>query len=373
MKHTFADKQKNCSLRSPWGDDDKDNDIDKLLNSLNKGFKKFLGQNGGGDIGPSGSSSGIFATILAIIFIVWAATGLYIVEEDEQAAVLRFGKFVRIANPGPNYHAPFPFEKIIKHKVTIHQIEEFGYRSSSDGSNDDKFRSFARKVEARPVAEESLMLTGDENIVDINFLVRWKIDNIKNYTFNVQDPRSTVKMAAESAVREIIGNTKFAEAQTEGRSMVEDKSMKLLQEILDSYDSGIIILGLQMLKVDPPQQVIDSFRDVQTARADKERLINEAIAFRNNLLPEARGEADKIVQEAKSYSHEVIALAEGEAKRYMKLLEQYKTSKGVTRTRMYMDTMEHVLSGAKKIILDDKAKAMMPMMMPINNISKPSE
>ncbi|AZL15648.1 FtsH protease activity modulator HflK [Rickettsiales endosymbiont of Stachyamoeba lipophora] len=353
--------------KKPWGSQKNNPDLDELFKQTQQKFKKVFGGNNGPETpGPFGFGSSVLLSLIIIITIVWAATGFYIVEEEEQAVVLRFGKFARLANPGPNYHIPFPIEKAIKHKVTNHQIEEFGYRSS-DNSTKDIFSG--RKLDARNIIEESLMLTGDENIVDINFLVRWKIDNIKNYTFNVKDPRLTVKMAAESAVREVIGYTKFAEAQTEGRARIEQKSMKLLQDILDSYNSGIIILGLQMLKVDPPQQVIDAFRDVQTARADKERIINESYSFKNDLLPKTRGQADKIVKESEAYQYEVIARAEGEMSRYKSIYEQYKVDKKVTKTKLYLETLEQVLGDVNKVIIDDNIKSLAPF-LPLSDLNQ---
>ena len=276
--------------------------------------------------------------------------------------VLQFGKFARVAGPGPNYHFPYPVEEVIKHKVTIHQVEEFGYRSAQT----DTVRM--RRADIRNIPEESQMLTGDENIVDINFMVKWKIDEIKDYVLNLQNPRETVKMAAESAVREIIGKTPFAEAQTMGRSKVENESMKLLQEVLDSYNSGISIVSLQMLKLDPPQQVIDAFRDVQTARADKEKEINQAYAFNNDILPRARGEAKKVVQEALAYKHEVIARAEGEASRFKAILEEYKKSRDVVKNKIYIESMETIMKKLDKIIIDPSAKNLVPY-LPLNQIT----
>ncbi|MBN8828828.1 MAG: FtsH protease activity modulator HflK [Sphingobacteriia bacterium] len=353
----------NKEKKTSWGQGE---EIENFFKNNQNKFDNFFKKNnpfGQDNMNFSGNNNFIYG-ILFILFAIWLASGFYIIEEDEQAVVLRFGKFVRIANPGPNFHLPYPIESTLKHKVTVHQIEEFGYRSAQN----DVYRS-NRRADLRNIPEESLMLTGDENIVDINFMVKWKIDNIQDYVLNVSNPRETVKMAAESAVREIIGNTPFAEAQTLGRSKVEVSSMNLLQDILNLYKTGITIVSLQMLKVDPPQQVIDAFRDVQTARADKEREINEAYSYKNDLLPRTRGEATKIVQGAIAYKSEVTAKAQGESSRYKAVYDQYKNAKSTLKKRLYIETMESILGDMDKIIIDQNAKNLVPY-LPLDKISK---
>jgi membrane protease subunit HflK len=350
---------------SPWGkrsekpspSPSQEELLNLLKNHQNK-FKRFFGSQA-----PKKPNK-LFAMVFFIIATLWLSTGFYTVEEGEQAAVVRFGKFVRIALPGLNYHIPEPIEVIYKKQVERIEREEIGFRSSS--TNDANMAS-RKSAQARNISEESLMLTGDENIVDINFVVQWKINNIEDFIFNISRPKETVKSTAESAMREIIGNTAFAAAQTQARSDVEHNVMKLLQNILDSYRSGIEIVALQMLKIDPPEEVIDAFRDVQTARADKEREINQALSYSNDIIPRARGEAAKITAEAEAYKQEVTSLATGEVSRFNAVYEQYKLAKDVTKKRIYLDTMEQVLSGVNKIIIDKKVSNVMPY-LPLNTL-----
>ena len=336
--------------------------IDNLEDLLKKGAENFKNKmsNNSGDDGKFFHK--FVAMAMGILGILWLASGFYIVEEDEQGIVKRFGKFARIAYPGPNYHMPFPIETSNTYKVTMHQIEEFGYRTSQIDNMQRLMGVSSKRPDTRNIPEESLMLTGDENIADINFLVKWQIDNIKDFVFNIENPRETVRMAAESAVREVIGNTQFAEAQTMGRSKVEEKSMIILQTMLDLYKSGIKIVELQMLKFDPPQEVIDAFKDVQTARADKEKLINDAFTYRNGIIPEARGKARKLEQDALAYKQEVISASQGEAARYKSIYDQYKNAKDIIRKRMLLETMESTLGDVSKLIVDKNMKNFTPYM-----------
>jgi membrane protease subunit HflK len=213
------------------------------------------------------------------------------------------------------------------------------------------------------------MLTGDENIVDINFEVQWRIRDPKAFLFNVRNPEITVKNAAESAVREVIGSTQIATALAEGRLDIEVKSKQLLQSILDSYKSGVEVVRLQMLKVDPPHEVIDAFRDVQTARADMERLINQSETYRNDIIPKARGESEKIVLDAEAYKARVIARAEGEAARFASVYKEYASAQDVTRKRMYLETMEEIMRGMNKVVIDDKVQGTVPI-LPLNDLGR---
>lgn len=350
---------------NPWGKKpgvDPSKEFDEFFKGeAFKGFKGSFSNNKEKPEFRPPSSSAVFG-LVGIAFLVWLASGFYIVEEEEQAVVLRFGEFVRIADPGPNYHIPTPIEKAIKLKVTRVEREEIGFRGGSGSTNQTR--------SGKNVPEESLMLTGDENIVDINFVVQWKIKNIQDYIFNIVGPRETVKSAAESAMREIVGKTPISDAQTQGRSLVEQSAKTLLQEILDSYGSGIEIVGLQMLKVDPPSEVVDAFRDVQTARADKEREINQADAYRNDIIPRARGDAEKIIQEAEAYKQEVVASSEGQASRFMAVYNEYKKAKDVTRQRIYLETMEDILKGMNKILVDSgKTQGVLPY-LPLSDLKQ---
>lgn len=330
-------------IESPWGPKrqppNNDNELDELLRNSQEKIQKVLrnGKNGG---------SKFFILIIFAVVLIWLSSGFYNVEQGEQAIVLRFGKFVRLAMPGLNYHIPDPIERVIKHRVERIESEEIGSRSAQqvDGV---QLRNTARQV-----PEESLMLTGDENLVDVNFIVQWKIRDIKQYIFNVLKPRDTVKSAAESAMRDVIGNTPIVIAQTQGRSVVESRVRDLLQHMLDIYNVGIEVVNVRLLKVEPPSEVIDAFRDVQTARADKEREINQAQAYQNDIMPRARGEASMIVQEAEAYKQQVIAIATGEVSRFNALYKQYQNAQQLTKKRLYIESMESILQNTNKIILD---------------------
>lgn len=351
---------------APWGQkpsSSQPNDFDALIKQSQDKFKDFFGGNFNGM-----NNAKLFLLILLGSFLIWLFSGFYIVDAEEQAVITRFGKFHRTADPGLNYRIPSPIEQDIKQKVTRIEREEVGFRSTGSTSAGNYVQT--RTTAQRNIPEESLMLTGDENIVDINFEVQWKIRNIKDFVFNVYRPKDTVKSAAESAMREVIGNTPIAAALAEGRSTIESKSKDLLQKTLDSYGAGVEIVRLQMLKVDPPAQVVDAFRDVQTARADKEREINQAQAYQNDIIPRARGDASRLVQEAEGYKQEVIARSKGDASRFVAVYEEYKGAKDVTKQRLYMETMEDILQGMDKIIIDSKGSQGVLPYLPLPQLTK---
>ena len=330
-------------------------DIDEIIKKIQDRIKKFF---------PGGSASGgrpiIFGLI--ILLIVWALSGLYRVLPDEQGVVLRFGKFVSTTQPGLNYHIPFPVESVLTPKVTKVNRIDIGFRSERDSG----FTSTA----VGDVPEESLMLTGDENIVNIDFSVFWVIKDAGNFLFKIQDPQGTVKAAAETAMREVIAKSKLQSILTEGRSKIEINTQEIIQEILDEYNSGIQITQVQTQKADPPDQVIDAFRDVQAARADMERSKNEAEAYANDVIPRARGEAQKILQAAEAYKKEVVAKAEGEASRFLAIYREYAKAKQVTQERMYLETMEKVLADIDKVIIDKEAGSGVVPYLPLPELQK---
>ena len=284
--------------------------------------------------------------ILIVIVALWAVSGFYRVLPDEQGVVTRFGAYVRTTQPGLNYHLPYPIEAATTPKVTRVNRVEVGFRYAGDGVA-------GRSDLQRQVDEEALMLTGDENIVDINFVVFWVINDAGHYLFNVRAPERTVKAAAESVMREIIGQTPIASALAEGRGRIEVQAREAIQGILDEYEAGVQITQAQLLKVDPPSQVIDAFRDVQRARADMERLRNEAEAYRNDIIPRARGEAEQIIQDAEAYRESVVADARGDAARFVDVFQAYDTARDVTVQRLYLETMQDVLTRTNKIIIDN--------------------
>ncbi len=295
--------------------------------------------------GGLGSGRGILVVVVAVV-LLWLLSGFYRVQPDEQGVVLQFGKWVRTTPPGLQYHLPGPIESVLTPKVTRVNRIEIGLRSVGEG---------IRETQLRDVAEESLMLTGDENIVDIDFTVFWVIKDAGRYLFNIRNPEATVKLASESAMREVIGQTPIQSALTEGRQQIENATHQEVQKLLDEYGSGIEIRRVQLLKVDPPQQVIDAFIDVQRARADLERLRNEAEAYRNDILPRARGEAEKMVQEANAFKEQIVNKAEGEAQRFLEYYESYKVAKDITVQRLYLETFEEVFRDMNKVIIDSSA------------------
>ena len=329
--------------------------IDDLISSLQKLINKFL---------PGGKSGGSKPIILGIVIlaVIWALSGLYRVLPDEQGVVLRFGKFVKTTQPGLNYHIPFPIERVLTPKVTKVNRIDVGFRGESDSG---------RSSGIGEVPEESLMLTGDENIVDINYSVFWVIKDAGKFLFNIQSPIETVKATSETAMREVIAKSEIQSILTEGRSNIEIEVQEITQLILDEYGSGIQITQVQTQKADPPSQVIDAFRDVQAARADRERSKNEAEAYANDVIPRARGEAEKILQEAEAYKKEVVATAEGEASRFLAIYGEYKNAKQVTQERMYLETMEKVLADIDKVIIDKNSGQGVVPYLPLPELKKP--
>ena len=333
-------------------------DIDEIIKNIQDKIKRFF---------PGGSASGgkpiVFG--LVILLIIWALSGLYRVLPDEQGVVLRFGKFVKTTQPGLNYHLPFPVEGVLTPKVTKVNRMDIGFRSERDSG----FGSSG----VADVPEESLMLTGDENIVNIDFSVFWVIKDAGKFLFKIQDPPATVKAAAETAMREVIAKSKLQSILTEGRSKIEIETQDIAQGLLDEYESGIQITQVQTQKADPPDEVIDAFRDVQAARADMERSKNEAEAYANDVIPRARGEAAKILQEAEAYKKQVVAAAEGEASRFLAIYTEYAKAKEVTQERMYLETMEKVLADIDKVIIDKNAGSGVVPYLPLPELKKRSE
>ena len=302
--------------------------------------------------GGFGGKAGIIVVVVAVIGL-WIASGFYRVLPDEQGVVLRFGERVRVEGNGLNYHLPYPIETVIKPKVTRVNRIEIGFSGGTQ------------------ILDESLMLTGDENIVDINFVVLWLIKDAGDFLFNVRRPEETVKAAAETVMREIVGQTPIAAALAEGRGEIEDKVRSGIQRVLDDYRTGVTITEVQLLKADPPGEVVDAFRDVQRARADQERLRNEAEGYANDIIPKARGEAERLIQEAEAYKQEVVARAEGDADRFHQVYVAYRAAKDVTTQRIYLETMEEILANANKILIDqDQAGTGVVPYLPLPEVEK---
>ncbi len=293
--------------------------------------------------GSGGLGKSAWLLILLVVIVVWLFTGVYRVQTNEQGVVLRFGKWVETTQPGLNWHLPWPIETALTPSVTTVQQIDIGFVAAGN----DRARAARRDVE-----QESLMLTGDQNIIDIDFTVQWKIADAGQYLFNIRDPEATVKIAAESAMREIIGRTDIQPALTEARGTVAAEARTLLQATLNEYEAGIEITELALQDVQPPRAVIDAFNDVLRAQQDRDRARNEADRYRNDILPRARGDALRVVQEAEAYKEQLENEAEGEAERFLSVYTAYKQNPDVTRRRMYLETLQGVLSGTDKVILD---------------------
>ncbi|MBL0318406.1 MAG: FtsH protease activity modulator HflK [Alphaproteobacteria bacterium] len=320
-------------------------DWDEFIKRSQDRFKGMMGNQR-----PHDNPVKLWTLGILIAVVLWLFSGFYIIQPGERGVILRLGKFERTTTPGANYHLPTPLESLLRVNVEKVNTEAVGF--SSNGT------SGRRKSNTQSEADESLMLTGDENIVDINMEVQWNIKNAKDYLFSVRDEaaENTIKSAAESAVREVIGRITYTDALL-GETRAENALAirKQIQEILDSYHMGVNVLTIQIKKIDPPAEVIDAFRDVQSARADREKDINQAEAYRNDILPRARGNAAKITQDAEAYEKALLAKSEGESQRFESVVSEYQKSPQVTKDRMYIETLESIYGGMNKLMVDKQA------------------
>ena len=322
--------------KDPWGNkggnkQDGPPDLDEVFKKLNEKVTSLFGGKGGKSGGGSaqGGAKG-FGFIAAVVLVLWGFSGIYIVDEGREGVVLRFGGFDRITSPGPHWYPRFI------ETVEIVDVER------------------VRSVNIGGTTHESLMLTKDENIVDIQFAVQYKVSNAKDYIFNVRDPDTTLRQVTETAMREIVGKNGMDFVIKDGRVQVANETKDLMQKILNVYKTGLVITNLNMQNAQPPEQVQHAFNDAIKAREDKERLVNEAEAYSNDILPRARGKAARMGQEAAAYRDEIIAKANGETNRFIKILTEYKKAPTVTRERLYLETMESVLGSSNKVMIDVK-------------------
>ena len=351
--------------KGPWGSGPQSGgstppDLEDLLRRSQDKLKNLL---------PGGNMGGRGFVLLGMAAIaLWFFSGFFRVDAQELGAVLRFGKFVRTATPGLNYHLPYPIETVLTPKALRVNKIDIGMRVVDD---------VRRGSTVRDVPEESLMLTGDENIVDVDFAVQWRVkpDGLGDFLFNIQAPEGTVKAVAESAMREVIGRSQIQPILTGARQNIETAVHDLVQKTLDDYGAGVQIDQVQMQKVDPASQVIDAFRDVQAARADLERAQNEAQTYANRILPEARGRVAQITQNAEAYREQTVAEAKGQTSRFLQIYDEYRKAPQVTRQRLYLETMERLFGGTDKIILDSGVGAgnsggVVPY-LPLNELTRP--
>ena len=309
---------------------------------------------------PGGFGSRVFWLVGAVAILAWLGSGLYTVGPNEVGLNLVFGRYVSKTGPGLNYNWPFPIGSVLKPAVTDRNAIDVGYRSLINPRTGES-------GEVEDVPAESLMLTGDQNIADVKFRLIWQIDPIhpEDYAFNLSHPRETVKAVAESAMREIVGRTSIQNLLTADRAQIEPAAQTLIQKVLDSYKTGVSVLQVQLLPVDPPREVIAAFKDVTVAQQDKDRLQNEAETYANKVVPEARGNAARIVQEAEAYRQQTVAEANGEGAAFDQVYASYRAAPAVTRERIYLETMEKILGQAPKTFLDQKGGAPVMPYLPL--------
>lgn len=328
-------------------------DIDEVLQQIQNRMRNAL---------PGGGEGGKGLVFLIVLLLgLWLATGFYRVLPEEHGVILTFGQWTRTQmEPGLGYHLPWPVQSLYKPNVTQQRRIEIGYRST-DSRGGEKVTD---------IPSESLMLTGDENIIDIDFVVVWQVMNARDYLFEIRDPQATIKKVAESAVREVIGQTPIQPALTEARQDIESRTLNKMQELLNSYQAGVRVVRVQLQKVDPPSQVIDEFNEVQRARADRERLRNEAETYRNDIIPRARGEAERMVQEAMAYREQIVNQAEGETNRFNAVREAYSKAKEVTIHRIWLETMQDVIGRSNTILVDGQSSGGVLPYLPLNELKK---
>lgn len=334
-------------------------DLDEMMKRLSERFGGFFGGGNGNNNGGGEVSKGMIMTLIGLAFAAWLASGLYVVAADEEAVVLRFGEYTDTRGPGLNWHYPYPIDTVEKIAILAVERLTIGLNSAANSRN-------------RSMNKDSLMLTKDENIVDITFVVLYRINDIKSYLFEIDATQAitTIHDAAESSIRKVIGSTLIDDVMTDKKAEVELETKNGIQAILDSYHAGILITSVNLQDVQPPEQVSKEFKDVASAREDKERAKNEAEAYANSVIPNARGEAKKMILEAEAYAKEVEDRAIGEADRFNSLYQAYRVAPEVTRKRLYLETMEEVLAGADKVIVGgDVAKQVMPY-LPLNRTTK---
>jgi len=330
-------------------------DIEEMLRRSQDKVKRFMP-------GGAGGARGLILLVIAALAL-WSFSGVYRVDPGSQGVELLFGKYVKRTAPGLHFWFPSPIGDAIKINVDRTNTVQVGFRSSSDAS---------RSSSARDVPQESLMLTGDQNIIDVDFVIQWRIKNAADFLFNIRNPEATIKIAGESSLREVIGQTPLTGALTDQRAQVDQAAKVLLQEILDQYGAGVQIMDLKQQAIDPPREVIDAFNDVQRAKQDQERKVNEAIAYRNDIVPRAKGLALKMIQDAEGYKQQMINEAEGEAQRFLSIYTAYKSNPAVTTRRIYLERMQEVLGESDTTIIDQGGGTGVIPYLPLPELKKRS-
>ncbi|HHA19856.1 MAG TPA: FtsH protease activity modulator HflK [Methylophaga sp.] len=349
--------------KDPWGKRGNDGppDLDEVVRNLQRKLGGLFGggKTSGGDDNSSNNSPIGIGLIAAIILVVWLFSGLYIVEPAERGVELRFGAYTNTTMPGPHWHIPFPIESVEKVDVEGIRTVNIGYRSSGGKS-------------AGNVQSESLMLTEDENIIDLKVEVQFHVTSAADYLFNVENPDLTLRKMTESAVREIVGQTTMDNVFQTGRSEMAKKAETLLQTLLEDYGTGLVVTSFNMPDIQPPAQVQAAFADVVKAGADKVRKTNDAEAYANDILPRARGRGFRIVQEAEGYQSQVVAKAKGETSRFLQVMQEYEKAPAITKERLYLDTMESVYSKSQNVLVDLSKDSNNVLYLPLDRMRAPS-
>ncbi len=326
---------------------------------LDQIFQKIKSQFGGFEQRSHGNLPRLISIGVLILMVIWLLSGIYFIQPNQNGVVLTFGKYARTdETPGAKWRIPWPIQSVEIVDVTTERRIHIG-----DGNDD----MGARRNNYATAQPESLMLTGDENMVDINFVVLWRVQNAKDFIFSIRDPEDTIQMVAASTMREIIGQTDIQPALTDARTKIQSDAKILMQKILDEYHAGVTINNVQLQKVDPPALVVDAFNEVQRARQKKEELKNLAEAYRNDIIPRAKGEAERLRQDAEAYKQEVVSRATGDAKRFSEIYTSYKNAKDVTSERMYLETLEQVLKSANTVVMGSQSGSNLLPLLSLDN------
>jgi len=347
-----------------WNDDNNQTppELDEVIKDFKNKFNSTFGGKSSGNSGASKAAKGSFKYIFILAFIVWMATGIYIIDPAERGVVLRFGAFQTSTTQGPHWHIPYPVESV--YKVNVEQVRsaEIGFRNAQNSYSGG-------------VSSESLMLTRDENMVDVKLAVQYKIANAQDYLFNVSNPELTLSHVVQSIIRQVVGDNTMDFVLTTGRDQVAQEVKTASQALINDYGLGIQITAVTMQDAQPPVQLKAAFDDVVKAREDEQRYINEARAYANDIVPKARGASQRLLAEAEAYKSEVVSKSEGEAYRFTQILTEYTKAPGVTKERLYRETLEDVLSNTNKVIVDSNSNSL--MYLPIdqlinsNRVSRP--
>jgi len=346
-------KQNGASMA--WNDDNNQTppELDEVIKDFKNKFNSTFGGGSSGNSGASKAAKGSFKYIFILAFIVWMATGIYIIDPAERGVVLRFGAFQSSTTQGPHWHIPYPVESV--YKVNVEQVRsaEIGFRNAQNSYSGG-------------VSSESLMLTRDENMVDVKLAVQYKIADAQAYLFNVFNPEMTLSHVIQSVIRQVVGDNTMDHVLTTGRDQVAQEVKTASQALLNDYGLGLLITAVTMQDAQPPVQVKASFDDVVKAREDEQRYINEAKAYANDIVPKARGASQRLLAEAEAYKSQIVSKSEGEAYRFTQILNEYSKAPGVTKERLYRETLEEVLSSTNKVIVDSSANSL--MYLPIDQL-----